>query len=604
MKDLYQDVFSFLDRTSETYTRENANKPSHLVNTHRDLLAGILSKHMAMTQILPKSLSEWHTEGFGHIHDLDYLLSPLTNCCLVNYQDMLENGFKIGAAQIEKPKSIGVATTVLTQIIQAVASSQYGGQTCAHIDKGLSPYVEASFLKNMEITKRRYGCYARKEALEMTEQDVYDAMQTLLYQVNTLMSVNGQSPFITISMGLDTSVFGRMITANYLKVHSNGLGKDHVTPVFPKVIFFLQEGVNMKPSDPNYDLKQQALACCADRIYPDFISVPLNKEVTGSADGTVTSMGCRSFLSYYATEQGEKYDGRFNLGVVSINLPLIAAEARSKGESFTDLLNKHMEIAYDAHMLRVNRIRHTKASENPILFMEGALARLNANDEIGVLFEGGYASISIGYVGLAEALEILYPEEKDKKELGKNILQHMKDVCAVFKERSNLAFSLYGTPAESLCYKFATALNEKYPSLVERDYLTNSFHQPVWLVTNPFEKWDYEAGFAQISNGGNISYVETPNLKNNLEALETLVDYAYEHIHYFGINQPVDQCFKCGFHGEFKATAKGFECPDCGNHEEETISVVRRVSGYLSAPNSRPYNKGKMQEVLQREKHL
>lgn len=291
MKDLYQDVFSFLDRTSETYTRENANKPSHLVNTHRDLLAGILSKHMAMTQILPKNLSEWHTKGFGHIHDLDYLLSPLTNCCLVNYQDMLENGFKIGAAQIEKPKSIGVATTVLTQIIQAVASSQYGGQTCAHIDKGLSPYVEASFLKNMEITKRRYGCYARKEALEMTEQDVYDAMQTLLYQVNTLMSVNGQSPFITISMGLDTSVFGRMITANYLKVHSNGLGKDHVTPVFPKVIFFLQEGVNMKPSDPNYDLKQQALACCADRIYPDFISVPLNKEVTGSADGTVTSMG-------------------------------------------------------------------------------------------------------------------------------------------------------------------------------------------------------------------------------------------------------------------------------------------------------------------------
>ncbi|QNJ49248.1 anaerobic ribonucleoside reductase large subunit [Escherichia phage Mt1B1_P17] len=559
---------------------------------------------MAMTQILPKNLSEWHTEGFGHIHDLDYLLSPLTNCCLVNYQDMLENGFKIGAAQIEKPKSIGVATTVLTQIIQAVASSQYGGQTCAHIDKGLSPYVEASFLKNMEITKRRYGCYARKEALEMTEQDVYDAMQTLLYQVNTLMSVNGQSPFITISMGLDTSVFGRMITANYLKVHSNGLGKDHVTPVFPKVIFFLQEGVNMKPSDPNYDLKQQALACCADRIYPDFISVPLNKEVTGSADGTVTSMGCRSFLSYYATEQGEKYDGRFNLGVVSINLPLIAAEARSKGESFTDLLNKHMEIAYDAHMLRVNRIRHTKASENPILFMEGALARLNANDEIGVLFEGGYASISIGYVGLAEALEILYPEEKDKKEFGKSILQHMKDVCAVFKERSKLAFSLYGTPAESLCYKFATALNEKYPGLVERDYLTNSFHQPVWLVTNPFEKWDYEAGFAQISNGGNISYVETPNLKNNLEALETLVDYAYEHIHYFGINQPVDQCFKCGFHGEFKATAKGFECPDCGNHEEETISVVRRVSGYLSAPNSRPYNKGKMQEVLQREKHL
>lgn len=604
MYNLYQDVFSFLDKTCDTYTRENANKPSHLVNTHRDLLAGILSKHMAMTQILPKNLAEWHTEGFGHIHDLDYLLSALTNCCLVNYQDMLENGFKIGAAYIEKPKSIGVATTVLTQIIQAVASSQYGGQTCAHIDQGLSQYVEATYLKNLRETELRYGYPDCNEALAATDKAVYDAMQTLLYQVNTLMSVNGQSPFITISMGLDTTVFGRMITKNYLKVHSEGLGKDHVTPVFPKVVFFLEEGVNMATGDPNYDLKKQALECCADRIYPDFISVPLNKEVTGSTKGNVTSMGCRSFLSYYATEQGEKYDGRFNLGVVSINLPLIAAKAKTEGYCFSDLLDEHMRLAYDAHMLRVERLRRTRASENPILFMEGALARLNADDEIGVLFEGGYASISIGYVGLSEALEILYSEEANKKEMGKAILQYMKDTCTEFKELSNLPFSLYGTPAESLCYKFATALNKNYPNLHVRDYLTNSFHQPVWEVTNPFEKWDYETGFAQISNGGNISYVETPNLKNNLEALEALVDYAYERIHYFGINQPVDQCFKCNFHGEFKATAKGFECPSCGNNEEETISVIRRVSGYLSAPNSRPYNKGKMQEVLQREKHL
>lgn len=594
---LYADITGFLDQSAEEFTRENANKPSTVVNTHRDLLAGILSKHVALTQILPKNLAEWHTEGFGHIHDLDYLVSPLTNCCLVNYRDMLENGFKIGNAKIEKPKSIGVATTVLTQIIQAVASSQYGGQTCAHIDEGLKQYVEMSFMKNVKQFQ------SHRNAVGPTNKMVYDAMQTLLYQVNTLMSVNGQSPFITISLGLDTSMFGRMITYNYLKVHKEGLGADKVTPVFPKVVFFLKEGVNMNPGDPNYDLKLLAMECCAERIYPDFISVPLNMQVTGSSDGKVTSMGCRSFLSHFATENGEKYDGRFNLGVVSLNLPMIAAEAKAGKGFFTELLDKHMETAYEAHMLRVGRLMDVTASQNPTLFMEGALARLGPDEKISKLFYDGYASISIGFVGLYEAVEILY-DEPVRKEMAMNILKYMKDICAEFKDRSGLGFSLYGTPAESLCYRFASKLQEKYPGLIERDYLTNSFHQPVWLNSDPFSKWDYESGFAEISNGGNIGYVETPNLKHNMQALEALINYGYENIHYFGINQPVDQCFKCGFSGEFKATAKGFECPSCGNHEEGTISVIRRVSGYLSAPNSRPYNKGKMEEVLQRVKHV
>lgn len=287
---LYSDISGFLDQSAEEFTRENANKPANLVNSHRDLLAGILSKHVATSQILPKDLATWHNDGYGHIHDLDYLISPLTNCCLVNYRDMLENGFKIGNAKIEKPKSIGVATTVLTQIIQAVASSQYGGQTCAHIDEGLKQYAEMSYKKNVKLLED-IGVANNDKAMEMTDRDVYDAMQTLLYQVNTLMSVNGQSPFITISLGLDTSVFGRMITKNYFKVHVGGLGKDRVTPVFPKVVFFLQDGVNMKPEDPNYDLKKLAMDCCVERIYPDFISVPLNKEVTGSTEGKVTSMG-------------------------------------------------------------------------------------------------------------------------------------------------------------------------------------------------------------------------------------------------------------------------------------------------------------------------
>lgn len=603
---LYNDISGFLEQTAEEFTRENANKPSNVVNTHRDLLAGILSKHVALTQILPKNLSEWHTSGFGHIHDLDYLISPLTNCCLVNYQDMLENGFHIGNAFIEKPKSIGVATTVLTQIIQAVASSQYGGQTCAHIDTGLKQYVESTYYKNEGLFNQYNISEYKVDAIRKTEQDVYDAMQTLIYQVNTLMSVNGQSPFITISLGLDTSEFGRMITRNYLKIHKEGLGKDKVTPVFPKVIFFLEEGVNMNPGDPNYDLKQLAMECCAERIYPDFISVPRNKLVTKSSKGHVTSMGCRSFLSYFATEQGEKYDGRFNLGVVSLNLPMIAKDSVSSGKLFLEELYKHMQTAYEAHMLRINRLKGTKAKQNPVMFVEGALARLDPEETIDKLFYKGYASASFGYVGLYEAIQILYPNcsLEEYKAYGKKILSLMSEMAEAYKKKTGIGFGIYGTPAESLCYKFASKINAKFPGTLEREYLTNSFHVPVDQQVDPFTKWNVESGFDFISSGGNIGYVETPNLKNNMKGLEALIDYGYQNIHYFGINQPVDKCLKCGFHGEFKATAEGFECPDCGNMEEGTINVIRRVSGYLSAPNSRPFNKGKMQEVVQRVKHI
>lgn len=413
-----------------------------------------------------------------------------------------------------------------------------------------------------------------------------------------------QTPFITLSLGLDTSVFGRMITKNYLKVHKMGLGEERITPVFPKVLFFLEEGVNMNPGDPNYDLKRLALECSAERIYPDFVSVPLNRKVTGSTDGKVTSMGCRSFLGKYVTPEGdEKYLGRFNLGVVSLNLPMIAAKAKTEGVDFFAVLDEYLDLAYEAHLVRVNRLKGTKAGQNPIMWCEGALARLDPEESIDKLFYDGYASISIGYIGVYETCQILGRE--GDKSLALGILQHMKDACERYKKESGLAFSLYGTPSESLCYKAATCLDREYPEMLkhEHEYLTNSFHQPVWINSSPFDKWKYEEGFAMISSGGNIGYIETPNLKNNLDALEALVDFGYKHIMYFGINQPVDKCLKCGFSGEFSATAKGFVCPECGNHEEGTISVIRRVSGYLSSPNSRPYNKGKQAEVIERVKH-
>lgn len=602
---LLADISGFLDRTCDEFTKENANKPTNHVHTHRDLLAGILSKHLASTQILPDRVSEEHNKGFIHVHDLDYLISPLTNCCLVNYPDMLENGFNIGNAHVSKPKSIGVATTILSQISSAVASAQYGGQTMSHIDHYLAQYAEATYEKNLKFCQEHWLPDAETVAMQMTDKDVFDSMQTLLYQINTLTSVNGQTPFITLSLGLDTSVFGRMITKNYLKVHKMGLGEERITPVFPKVLFFLEEGVNMSPGDPNYDLKRLALECSAERIYPDFVSVPLNRKVTGSTDGKVTSMGCRSFLSKYNDlETGEeKYLGRFNLGVVSLNLPMIAAKAKTEGVDFFAVLDEYLDLAYEAHLVRVNRLKGTKAGQNPIMWCEGALARLDPEESIDKLFYDGYASISIGYIGVYETCQILGRE--GDKALALGILQHMRDACERYKKESRLAFSLYGTPSESLCYKAATCLDREYPEVLkhEHEYLTNSFHQPVWINSSPFDKWEYEEGFAMISSGGNIGYVETPNLKNNLDALEALVDFGYKHIMYFGINQPVDKCLKCGFSGEFSATAKGFVCPECGNHEEGTISVIRRVSGYLSSPNSRPYNKGKQAEVIERVKH-
>ena len=320
----------------------------------------------------------------------------------------------------------------------------------SHIDHYLAPYVEATYEKNLQFCAEHGFEVPEAIAMQMTDKDVFDACQTLLYQINTLTSVNGQTPFFTLSLGLDTSVFGRMITRNYLKVHKAGLGEDHVTPVFPKVLFFLEEGVNMNPSDPNYDLKRLALECCAERIYPDFVSVPLNRKVTGSTEGNVTSMGCRSYLSKYIDPQtgDEKYLGRFNLGVVSLNLPMLAAKAKTEGVDFYAVLDEYLELAYDAHMVRVNRLKGTKAGQNPIMWCEGVLARLNPDEEIDKLFYDGYASISIGYIGVYETCQILGRE--GDKNLALGILQHMKDKCAEFKERSRLGFSLYGTPKPHL----------------------------------------------------------------------------------------------------------------------------------------------------------
>lgn len=600
-------IDEFINQTSDEFTKENANKAAGIVSTHRDLLAGIVSKHIATTQLLDKEVAKAHNDGAIHVHDLDYYLSPLTNCLLVGYEDMLANGFKLGDAEIETPKSIGTAATILTQISQAVASATYGGQTHALIDSGLKPYVEASYNKLKEEQKK-WGL-PEEWVEEKIEKEVYDAMQSILYQIQTLTTTNGQTPFQTLTFGLDTSKFGRMITRNYLKVHMAGVGKNKATPVFPKVVFMLEEGVNMNPEDPNYDLKKLAIECSTKRIYPDYVSVPKNKEITGVTTDPVSPMSCRSYLSVWKDENGkEKLNQRFNLGVVSLNLPYIALDSIEKGVDFFEHLSTHMELAYKAHMDRVERLKGTKAKQNPTMWMNGAVARLKPEDTIDHLFYGGYASISIGYIGAwecATVLEDLYYDQKTEKEIATEVLSFIKEKCEEFKKRSNIGFSSYGTPSEAYCLKAANAIKQRFGDVFGRDYITNSFHLPVWLDGHPVDKFGYEQGFAEISTGGNISYIEIPNLSKNPEAYEGLVDYAYHSgMHYFAFNTPVDQCYKCGHNGEFIATLEGYHCPECGNSNQLEMSVLRRVSGYISSPSLRPYNKGKQQECTERVKHF
>lgn len=367
---LKADVVSFIEGSNHDLTRENANKSSTNVATHRDLLAGILSKHIMLEDELPKDIADWHKDGWGHYHDLDYALSPLTNCCLPNYPDMLENGFMIGDARIESPNSIGVASTVLTQIVQAVACSQYGGQTLAHIDRYLAPYVQRSYQKLLD-KQQDYDlpdCWVE----DTIREEVRDAMQALIYQVNSLCTTNGQSAFVTITFGLDTSRFGRMIVEEYLKQHMNGLGKHKTVPVFPKVVFVLQEGINLSKDDINYDLKQLSIKCSSTSIYPDYLSAPLIKEVTGCNSDVVSPMGCRSFLAQWKNaDREEQLLGRMNLGVVSLNLPMYALQAHHNYQTFFEILDEQLEMAYKAQTYRVSRLLGVKASTNPTMFMIG-----------------------------------------------------------------------------------------------------------------------------------------------------------------------------------------------------------------------------------------
>lgn len=615
---LFKDISGMVNLSNKEITNENANKDARVFPTQRDLLAGIVAKHFARNHILPKHIVEAHDSGDIHYHDLDYSpFTPYTNCCLVDLKGMLENGFKMGNADIEPPKSIGVATALMAQITAQIASHQYGGTTFANVDQVLAPYVEMTYNKHFKDAVW-YGVPKSKQyAMEKTEKDVFDAFQSYEYEVNTLHTANGQTPFVTITFGMGTGWRERMIQKAILKNRIRGLGKKGITPVFPKLVMFMEKGVNLNPEDRNYDIKKLALECASKRMYPDIISAANNRRITGSSI-PVSPMGCRSFLSVWHDEHGnEILDGRNNLGVVTINLPRIAIEAEAQEDedahdAFWRILDERLELCFEALMTRIDSLRGVKASVAPILYTEGAFGvRLKPDDEILELFKNGRSSISLGYIGLHETLMLFgsgqHPFDRiGSQNMGRLILEYLRAATEAWKKKTGFGFSLYSTPAESLCHRFCKLDYEKFGSIkgiTDKGWYTNSFHLDVDRKVTPFEKIDYEADYHYIATAGHISYVEFPDMKNNLEALEKVWDYAMDKLDYFGTNLPVDKCFECGSDDEFKPTEDGFHCTHCGNQDPEKMSVTRRTCGYLGAPAVRGFNEGKNKEMMHRTKH-
>ena len=609
---LNKEIEGLIEQNNTDLLNENANKDGKVIPTQRDLLAGIVAKHYAKQHILPRDIVHAHESGDIHYHDLDYApFFPMFNCMLIDLEGMLTRGFKMGNAEIDTPKSISTATAVTAQIIAQVASHIYGGTTINRIDEILEPYVLASHQKQLKLAHEWEIPNPQEFALTQTEKECYDAFQSLEYEVNTLHTANGQTPFVAFGFGLGESWACKLIQQSILRNRIAGLGKNRKTAVFPKLVFAIRDGLNHKPSDPNYDIKQLALECATKRMYPDILNYDKVVEVTGSFK---TPMGCRSFLNTYE-ENGELiHDGRNNLGVVSLNLPRIAIEAQGDETRFYEILKTKLQLARRALDTRIHRLENVKARVAPILYMEGACGvRLNADDNIAEIFKNGRASISLGYIGVHETIAALFGTENhvyDDEKLrlkALKVIDFMKQHVEAWTNETGYAFSLYGTPSENLCNRFCR-LDAKQFGVIEgvtdKGYYTNSFHLDVQKKATPYDKIDFEMPYPEISSGGFICYGEFPNMQHNVEALENVWDYSYSRVPYYGTNTPIDECYECGYTGEFECTSKGFTCPKCGNHDSSKVSVTRRVCGYLGSPDARPFNDGKQEEVKRRVKHL
>lgn len=596
----------------QTIVNENANKDSEVFNTQRDLTAGIVGKSIGL-KMLPSHVANAHQKGDIHYHDLDYSpYTPMTNCCLIDFKGMLANGFKIGNAEVESPKSIQTATAQISQIIANVASSQYGGCTADRIDEFLAPYAELNYKKHLKDAQDWVAEDLREDyARTKTKKDIYDAMQSLEYEINTLFTSNGQTPFTSLGFGLGTNWFEREIQKAILEIRIKGLGSEHRTAIFPKLIFTLKSGLNLEVGTPNYDIKQLALECATKRMYPDVLSYDKIIELTGSFKAP---MGCRSFLQGWKDENGvEVNSGRMNLGVVTVNLPRIAMESNGDMNKFWDIFNERMGIAKDALVYRVERVKEATPANAPILYQYGAFAqRLGKYDNVDELFRHRRATVSLGYIGLYEVGTVFYGPEWESNAEAKaftvDIVRKMKQFCEEWSDEFDYHFSVYSTPSESLTDRFCRLDTEKFglvKDITDKEYYTNSFHYDVRKNPTPFEKLDFEKAYPEAgATGGFIHYCEYPVLQQNPKALEAVWDYAYTRIGYLGTNTPIDRCYQCGFEGDFTPTERGFVCPNCGNSDPKTVDVVKRTCGYLGNPQARPMVNGRHKEISARVKHM
>lgn len=614
-----ESILTLVNGSNKDVMEENSNKNATIASTQRDLIAGEVSKDFAKRDLLPKKIVEAHENAVLHFHDMDYFLQPIFNCCLLNISDMLDNGTVINGKMIESPKSFQVACTVMTQIIAAVASGEYGGQSVkiSHLAKYLANDYKKSLKKVREADGTLTAEQVEKIAKAETQEHLKSGIQTIQYQINTLMTTNGQTPFVTLFLQLDESL-GYMdeqaaVIEEILKQRIVGMKNEagvYVTPPFPKLIYVLDECNCLKGG--KYDwLTKLAVKCSAKRMYPDYISA---KKMRENYEGEVFScMGCRSFLSPWKDENGNyKWEGRFNQGVVSLNLPQIGILSQSENGpdmyKFWQLMEERTSLCFEALMCRHKALLGTKSDISPIHWQYGGIARLKKGEVIDPLLKDGYSTISLGYIGLYEVTKLMTGKShttKEGEEFALKVMRYLKNKCNMWKDMTGIGFGLYGTPAESLCYRFARIDKEKFgeiKDITDKGYYTNSYHVDVREKINAFDKLSFESQFQQISSGGAISYIEIPNMENNLEVLEKVVKFIYENIQYAEFNTKSDYCMNCGFDGEIILNDENeWECPQCGNKDHSKMSVTRRTCGYLG---SQFWNKGKTLEIKQRVMHF
>lgn len=562
---------------------------------------------------MPEHVAKAHLRGDIHYHDLDYTpWSPMTNCCLIDFREMLTNGFKIGNAEVESPHSIQTATAQMSQIIANVASSQYGGCSADRVDEVLEPFAMRNYEKHLDES-RDYIENPEKQvefAKKRTKKDIYDAMQALEYEINTLFSSQGQTPFTTLGFGLGTSWISREIQKSILRIRIAGLGREKRTAIFPKLVFTLKKGLNLKPGDPNYDIKQLAVECATKRMYPDVLMYDKIVELTGSFKAP---MGCRSFLQGWKDNEGNEVNsGRMNLGVVTMNLPRIALESNGDMDLFWEIFNERLDVCHTALKFKVKRVLDAIPENAPILYQYGAFGkRLKPGEDVNELFKNERATVSLGYIGLYEVGTVFYgpnwEHNKEAHDFTLSIVKKLHDACAEWSAQSGYHYSVYSTPSESLTDRFCRLDTEKFgkiKDITDKEYYTNSFHYDVRKHPTPFEKLSFEMDYPKYASGGFIHYCEYPNLRQNPKALEAVWNWAYDKVGYLGTNTPIDHCYKCGFQGEFKATERGFECPTCGNHDPKTCDCVKRTCGYLGNPLQRPMVHGRHVEISSRVKNM